>query len=432
MKRKKVLLSTTLGFIPLMFLLLSTIVIAQEGAPIIARWYWPDTEISDVFEQISRSSGVDFVVEPSISGKITLSARNKSWKDIVNIICNMKELVAIDEDGYMFIIKERDYYRRIKNKETDKKQIENTAELKKIVVKLKHTTIESMEKPVKGLLTKRGKVVAVPHTNSLIIHEVESNIPVIKDLISKLDVELKQISISAKIVEVSSSMQKQLGIQWSAFDGRVSHLPNGPGVANATGTLTNVAFGILTQQAFSVTLDYLAADGSSDMVAQPQITTLDNKEAEISMGSEVPYNRVDEGGNTTTEYIEVKTGLKVTPHIMGNGKIMMDVNPQKQSYDIDGNNNIIKKDQSATTAVVVNNGETIVIAGLTSDEKTEANAGVPVLKNIPILGHLFKSSAKKHDKKDLIIFVTPHIISTVAGSTPADGAGVEVATPDAE
>ncbi len=391
-------------------------VFAQEGDPVFAKWSWNNADINSVFDHLSRASGTDFVLAPDIKGKITVSVKNKSWKDVVNIVCNMNQLVAVPEDNYIFIIKEREYYDRIKKKEADKKSLENMMVLQKVIIKLNHTTVDEMEKPVKGLLSQRGKVSKVEHTNSLIIHETADNIPIIQELVAKLDVEVMQISISAKIMEVSSSVKKELGVQWSLFDGYINHLPGGTGVAASVG---NIAYGILNPQRFSATLDYLFSEGKSEMVAQPQITTLDNKEAEILMGSRIPYNRVDKNtGITSVEYINVETGLTVTPHLTGNGRIMMDLKPQKQSYTIN-DAGIITNEQSAKTAVVVNDGETIVIAGLTSDEKTESESGVPVLKNIPILGHLFKSSSKLNDKKDLIIFVTPHLIKRGMDTMPA-------------
>ncbi len=128
------------------------------------------------------------------------------------------------------------------------------------------------------------------------------------------------------------------------------------------------------------------------------------------MGSKIPVTYQDEAKNTLVKMIDAGTELLVTPHVTSEGRIMLDLKPTKKSYAFTDKGSPIISEQSAQTNVVVNDGETVVIAGLTSDSKRETEGGIPVLKDIPLIWHLFKKSSRSKDKKDLVIFVTPHII----------------------
>lgn len=390
---------------------------------------WYEANIRSVFNHLSEVSGIDFILDPNVSGKVTLTIRNKNWKEICDIICKMKQLVAMPEEGYIYIMTEKDYFTQLQSKEVGRQNLAEVESLERTIIELSNITADEMAGPVKDLLSKRGKITVVNHTNALIVYDTRENIRKIQTLIERLDVEVAQISIAAKIIEVSSGMTNNLGIQWSLFDGRIQHLPTEvPGKGIVAGALERATYGILSQKNFSIALEYLFSESDADIVAQPQITTLDNKEARIFMGSQIPVKYLDDAQNTIIKMIDAGTELTVTPHISGEGRIMLDLQPTKKSYEIKEGAPIINE-QSAQTNVVVNDGETVVIAGLTSDEKRISEEGIPVLKDIPLLGHLFKRSMKSRDKKDLIIFVTPHIIKNSI-STATYGINERYTDPD--
>jgi type II secretory pathway component GspD/PulD (secretin) len=216
---------------------------------------------------------------------------------------------------------------------------------------------------------------------------------------------------------------QSLGIHWGMLNPRTSlaasHLaaPDMSGsVQVVAGALEKVSYGILTPERFSVALEYLFEDNRGEVVAQPSITTLDNKQAKIFTGEQVPVVSLDESGNSVVTMIDAGTEMTVTPHITGEGRIMLDLAPKKKSFRYGENGQPVVNEQSAQTNVVVNDGETVVIAGLTSNEDQNTEAGVPFLKDIPLIGNLFKRSKKSRTNKDLIIFVTPHIIERTMGT----------------
>lgn len=380
----------------------------------IAKWEWQDASINSVFDHISTVSGVDIVLDPEVTGKLSVSLRDKTWKEVFDVICKMKGLYYQVENKYIFVMTETGYISKQLQKAQGVKSLETLETLEKVMIKLKNTTAKDMQAPVSGLLSsERGKVTVVEHTNSLIIDELPQNLERIRAMIDSLDREMLQITISTKIVEVGSGTQQDMGIQWSFFDkasgAQVSHLPT----SKVSGALEKATYGILDKRGFSVALDYLFTNNNSEIIAEPQITTVENKEAKIFMGSKIPVSSLDYAGNTKITMIDAGTELIVTPRITGDGRVKMELEPTKKSYEMTDQGPIINE-QGAKTEVVVQDGETVVIAGLTSDDDQHSEGGIPFLKDIPILGYLFKYDMNKNVKKDLVIFVTPHIIKTTA------------------
>jgi type II secretory pathway component HofQ len=370
-------------------------------------------EVRSVLKQLSEYSGADIVLHDKVSGVISLSLTHKTWREILAIVCKVANLTCIGEHTYLYVIPTEEFQKENLSNATAEQQAQTVEELKREVVKLKNVPAQDMQKSIASLLSARGKITVVEHTNSLIIYDTDPNIAAIKRTIKELDIETDQVSISCKIIQVSSSTLHNLGIQWGYFDkvGGVGvsaqHLP---GASVVTGALDKLTYGILSQDKLSFSLEYLFQNSTAEVIAQPQITTLDNKEANIFMGSQVPFTYRDESFNTVVKMIDAGTELTVTPHVTGDRRLMLDLKPKKSSYTILGNEPVINT-QSASTNVVVTDGETVVIAGLTSNESILAEEGIPILKDIPLLGNLFKRTKKTLDKQDLIVFVTPHIIS---------------------
>jgi type IV pilus assembly protein PilQ len=130
------------------------------------------------------------------------------------------------------------------------------------------------------------------------------------------------------------------------------------------------------------------------------------------MGQEIPMKTLDEAGNVITEMVQVGTQLTVTPHITSEGQILLELEPERSSYEVDPGAGIIINTQRARTSVVVKDGQTAVIGGMTIKDTKKTEKGLPILQDIPLLGNLFKYQRNEVTKKDLIIFVTPHIVTS--------------------
>jgi type IV pilus secretin PilQ/predicted competence protein len=387
----------------------------------IERFAVNNADVRSVFKQLSEFSGTDIVLGDKVAGTVSLSVTNKSWREILSIVCKITNLIAIKEATYIYVVPAEEYRKQQLSDATMNQAEAAVEELKREVIKLENVNAQEMSASISSLLSARGKITVVERNNALIIFDSDQNIEQIKKMIKQLDVETDQVSISCKIIEVSSGALQSLGVRWGYFD-RVAgtsvsaeHLPVPAEAASTasnviTGALERLTYGILGQDKLSATLEYLFQNNKAEVVAQPQITTLDNKEARVFMGSQVPVKYLDKAFNTVIQMVEAGTELVVTPHIAGEKRIMLNLAPKKRSYTMTGDQPIINE-QSATTNVVVSDGETVVIAGLTANDIQNTEEGIPVLKDIPFIGHLFKRTNKTLTKSDLIVFVTPHIIN---------------------
>jgi len=383
-------------------------------------------DLKSVLRQLSAYSGVDIVAGEDLKANVSIAVSNKSWREILNIICMVHNLAVVEEESFVYVLSQEEYQKRGAGSGAPAAGAGfaapggfpglSGAPLIREVIQLRFTTTDEMAEVLSVLLSEQGKLTPVKHMNALVVIDTKNNIDQIKELVEQIDVQTPQVSISCKIIEVSSGVIQRMGVQWGHTDAAnnftASQLANSSDGIIADG-MHRVTYGMLSAEKFNIAMEYLFEDNKAEIVAQPQITTLNNKEARIFMGEQIPINKRDEAGNTVTEMVSAGTQLLVTPYISGDGKIMLALNPRKESYTrTTADGTPIISEQSAQTTVLVNNGETVVIAGLTENAQREAESGIPILKNIPIIGNLFKRSNKSAEKKDLIIFVTPHVIPT--------------------
>jgi len=225
-------------------------------------------------------------------------------------------------------------------------------------------------------------------------------------------------------MEISSQGLEELGVNWSAQgvytsnSGR-SYTQEGEVVGNRSSDVAGRYRIGAVQKGWTLdaVVEAIVADGKGKIIAHPEITTLDNTEARIQMGQKVPIKQFDESGNVVIKFEEVGTILIVTPHITAENQILMHLKPERSTYQFDPNGVIINT-SNAQTSVIVENGQTSVIGGLTTQDEIESVIGVPILKDIPILGMLFRFSQLRTENRDLVIFVTPTIVEDGIAMTP--------------
>jgi type II secretory pathway component GspD/PulD (secretin) len=191
------------------------------------------------------------------------------------------------------------------------------------------------------------------------------------------------------------------------------------------GSATTAITASLLDNNLQIAISNIMGDASTEVLASPQVSTLDNTEAQVFMGDKVSIRVIDDSGESSTQLVETGIKLTVTPHVSGDNRILLDLHPENNSYGYDEKGQVVISTQEAKTKVVVADGETVVIGGLTRNENTESESGIPFLKDIPLLGNLFKYSRKAVTKRDLIIFVTPRIIRNYVGSVELSEASAE-------
>ncbi len=306
------------------------------------------------------------------------------------------------------------------------------------IVKLKYAfaddTAKVLDSLFKGVNSRRYgltgpvKVVADKGSNSLIILASPQDFSVVKDVISGIDVKRPQVFVEVQIVEMSMDKLLQMGVEWK-FLSRGEHAPFGgslygnlplqPGYPSASpGLLLGIAKWRNGTPDIGLLLNAYAKEGGVNVIATPQILTLDNEEAEINISKVIPYStglKYDANNNPVIsyDYKDVGIVLKITPHITSSGEVRLKV--YEKVEDVVGYANAdqtapITSKREAKTTVDVQDGQTLVIGGLIKSKKLTTIEKVPILGNIPIVGNLFKKTGHQIEKTNLLVFITPHVV----------------------
>ncbi len=378
-----------------------------------------NADVRSVFSMLADRGKINIVVSPTVTGQVTISLTDVTWKQALDIIAKTYSLMAVEERGYIRIVPIKEYL--VEQAEIEKRVAEQKllTPLEVRILPVYNASAIDMQKAVKSMLSERGKVEIDQRTNSLIVSELPKNIDRVEEFVKKLDLETKQIKISTQLIEIEDRYLFELGINWSATyqDNSVgADLEEAVIQQNANQTSSPIADVTLKTSSVAwpdvqARLTALATDGKIKIVSHPEITTVDNKEALVQVGQKIPIKQFDASGNTVITFYDVGTVLRVIPHVTEEDRILLQLRPEKSSYQFDPNGVIINT-SNAVTNVVVENGQTAVIGGLTTKDERKTNTGIPFLKDIPLLGYFFRYTRKETVDKDLVIFVTPTIVDT--------------------
>lgn len=388
-----------------------------------------DADVRKIFQLIAEVSNLNFLIADDVSGTISLKLVNVPWDQALDVILESKNL-DMRREGNIVQIKPRGKFRTQEQEEAEAKLArEKRMELKTKVFDVNFAAVTDVASQFDKLKSDRGSISQDARTNRVIVTDIEDRLARMGNLLKELDIPEKQVMIEARIVEATSDFTRDLGVQWGLHykDGSASFLginqldtgfggvvtPPPSSGSSGPGGAIGMSFGKLTS---NIQLDLrLSAAATANLVkiiSTPKVVTLNNKAAKISQGKMQPYLSTSAEG-TKTEFVEAALTLEVTPHITADGSIGMKIKASNNSVGApptpESPPPINKKE--ATTELLVMNGETTVIGGIYVDGDTESNAGVPFLMDIPLLGWLFKSNSKAKTKTELLIFITPRIVS---------------------
>ncbi len=415
-------LPKSLNFVAILLLAVSLVMPAtagegQDPEEPIKNLQFQSAEVRSVITFLADYGNVNVVVAPDVQGTVTIKLRDVQWRTALDIIGRTYNLSIVDEsDGYIRVLRSDDYRKEVKEYTKHLAETQQLVELNTQIISISNSTSDDIVEAVKSLMTERGKATSDPRSNSIIIQEVPSNMDKVISYIEALDQPAKQIRISAQLVEIYSEDLQELGIDWAvegSYTSETGRSYKQTGHVNADRSPDVVGSYSVTalQHGWDVTavVQAIVNSDKGKIIAHPEITTIDNKEAKIQMGQKIPVKQFDQSGNVVIKFEEVGTILTVTPHITAENQILMHLKPERSTYQFDPNGVIINTN-NAETHVIVSNGQTSVIGGLTTEDEVETEIGVPILKDIPLLGNLFKYTNKRSEVRDLVIFVTPTIV----------------------
>jgi type IV pilus assembly protein PilQ len=395
-----------------------------------------DTDIKNVFRILREISGKNFAIDKNVTGKVTLTLEKPvPWDQVLDLVLKMNQLGMTMEGDIVRIAtlatlaqEEKLKQAQLKAAESAQKQAEALEPLFTEYIPVSYSNAKTEVLPhIAPILTEgRGKANVDERNNQIIITDTALKIKQAKQIVEKIDTVTAQVIIEARIVEANTNFSREIGFDWGTVELGAIDIPGtdykfGPTTFLADNIVPNFAqTGSLTFNlfktsgtAFSIVEAQLAAsevEGKTNIISSPKIVTLDNKKATIKQGFEYPYEERDSSGNATVQFKDIDLLLEVTPTVTPDNRISLNIFVTKNEVARETSIGPALSTNEATTEILVDDGDTIVIGGILKSTITWSEAGIPGLRKMGILGWLFKFQSETDDKNELLIFMTPRIV----------------------
>ncbi len=394
-----------------------------------------EVDIKSVLRVLSLKSGVNIVVSPEISGVVTIQLNEVPWRQALSVIVQTYGY-AYEQKGSIIVVSTVD---DLKKRREDALVLSEQEPLVTRTYPLNFAKASEIIETIGKMTSDRGGVNFDERTNTLIATDITTVLDTIDEVVVQLDKTTPQVLIEAKIVETNLNDTENLGVEWvtkvtatGTKRPTVFPFPSGTGnrfMPNAfpgtdtdvTAENTHFTYGTLDYTQFQAILELLKTRTNTNILSNPKIVTLDNQTASINVGTDTPIPAF--GANAETGQLQVVgitwrnigVNFKVTPHVNNAGYITMELEPEVSSQvgtkTFQSNDVPLVGLEKTKTNVMVKDNETLVIAGLIKDKTTDVKKKLPILGDIPIIGFVFQKTNKQIDKTDLLIFITPHIIT---------------------
>jgi type IV pilus assembly protein PilQ len=416
------------------------------------------SDIKTILRALARAANQNILIKEEIKGEVNLDVKNVPWDQVFRSVMRSQGL-SYEWDGNII---------RVLSPQDKKAEPLITT-----VININYADVKQVRDNIQEFLSKddkgtvQGSVKIDEHSSALIVRASRDDIARMIPVIEKIDKPKHQIMIKANIVEASKSAARNLGVQWGGVysnkwgsqnyyitpggsqgggtstspttpvnpnsylpstgstgisgQGFATNFPIGQAAINAAGGLGSLGliFGTIGGNLLEVQLQALENDGSINILSSPSITCLDNQMAYTENGTRVPYVTLSTAGGVASQEVkfeDVVLRLEITPHVIDDNNLRLKIKVKKDEVDplrnVLGNPYIEKK--QTETLLFSQDGETIVISGLSKQSTTKTNSGLPWLGDIPVLGYLFKADSKSEEKQEVLIFITPHILKTKA------------------
>ena len=423
-----------------------------------------DIEVRSVLQLIADFTSLNLVASDTVSGRITLRLQNVPWDQALELILKTKGLDKRTVGNVMLVAPADEIAARERLELEAANQSEQLAPLRSEYIQVSYAKAADLQTMITSginsgsnqgqggnstLLSSRGSVSIDARTNTLIVQDTPKKIEEIRELIAKLDVPVKQVMIEARIVVANTNFAKDLGVKWGVAHDNISS--NKRVMVGGTRTTLNdirsatintttglrtydittpsdlsvdlgidkigassIAVGIMNSDnvVLDLELSALQSDGHGEVVATPKVLTADKQKALIASGKQIPYNEASSSGASAIKFINAELRLEVTPNITPDGRINMElfINKDSAGESLANGALTINTNRIATT-VLVDDGQTVVLGGIFSNETSKGVTKTPLLGDIPYLGRLFRQDVTRNDKQELLVFVTPRLLT---------------------
>jgi type IV pilus assembly protein PilQ len=395
-----------------------------------------DISVRTVLQIIADYNGFNLVTSDTVVGNITLRLDGVPWDQALDIILKVKGLDKRMQGNILMVAPSDELAAREARDLQAQQQVQELAPLYSEYLQVNYAKAAEFAALIKNqdnsILSTRGSVSVDERTNTLLLRDTAKSIENIKRMVLVLDIPVRQVIIESRMVTVKDNINEELGIRWGVTDSdgesSISGTLAGAGsstvpnlndrlnvnlpVANPAGSIAFQVARLADGTILDLELSAMEKENKGEIIASPRITTANQKEAYIEQGVEIPYQEAASSGATSTQFKKAVLSLTVTPHITPDDRIILDlVVTQDTVSDLLNGTAPAIDTQRIGTQVLVNNGETIVLGGIYQQQIISSVSKVPVLGDIPYFGWMFRNSSNFNEKKELLIFVTPRIVT---------------------
>jgi type IV pilus assembly protein PilQ len=383
-------------------------------------------EFGTLLRAFSEFAGINIIAGREVKGKVSVNLKEVPWREALSAVCIAHGYSVKEEHGLLRVAPLSSLIKEEMELLTAQKKRREYRPLHTEVVKLSYAVAGEIVTPLSRMLGERGKMDVDSRTNSLLITDLPEAVEQMVALAKTLDHQIPQVEITARIVDVDYAASRELGIKWEALN-LVNSSAGLVGSGGIDGTFPAPVGEFKMAKVhdwgeINVTLQAMEKENKANIISNPRVMTMDNREASILVGKKIPLIVADEAGNAVTQLTTIGIKLVVTPHINPDGRIVMDVLTEVSDLASEATvqGGVIITTSESKTNVMVDDNETAVIAGLLKASDSKLDTEVPLLGKIPFLGKLFGYNNKSESKRELVIFITPRVISTGGGTTASE------------
>ncbi|MEG0556337.1 MAG: type IV pilus secretin PilQ [Comamonas sp.] len=413
-------------------------------------------EVRSLLQVIADFTNFNIVTSDTVTGALTLRLKDVPWDQALQIIMDAKGLGMRKSGSVLWIAPKDEIDARTKRDYEAAMEIQKLEPLRTQGFQLNYAKAADILQQITTstggggagvgqstrFLSTRGSAISEPRTNQLFVTDTPSKLEEFKTLLATLDVPVRQVMIEARIVEARDTFGRSLGVRFgggavgsnasmtssqflpNTSGGAAPTFPSGnfvnlPASISGINTVGQIAFSVFNSSMsrfLSLELSALEAEGDGKIISNPRLVTADQNKALIEQGTEYPYSVTAPNGATTISFKKAVLKLEVTPQITPEGDIILDLDVNKDSRGETTTQGVAIDTKHIKTQVLVENGGTVVIGGIFEMEETNQVTKVPLLGDIPGLGNLFKSRTKASTKREMLVFITPKMLSQVRNS----------------
>ena len=401
-----------------------------------------DVPVRQVLQIIAQVNGFNLVTTDTVTGNVTISLSGVPWDQALDMILRVKGLDKRLEGNILLIAPAEELSARETQALQSKKQVSDLAPLHTVNIPVNYAKAAALATILKstegGILSERGGVTVDERTNTLLIRDTLASIDEARKTINALDVPVKQVLIESRMVTVLDDVDEQLGVRWGFSDRQDDNGVSGslegadtiaggvvPSIDNrlnvnlpvtsAAGSIGFQIASLVDGTILDLELSALESENKGEIIASPRITVANQHEAYIEQGTEIPYVQATSSGATSVEFKKAVLSLKVTPHITPDNRIILDLvvtqDTRGETVSTSTGEAVAIDTQEIKTQVLVENGETIVLGGIFQQTSSDGVSKVPLFGDLPVVGALFRNSSQLQQKRELLIFVTPKIVT---------------------